>query len=607
MKSAGPAAVRAATNRAGGQFHRMWNALRGYRLYLALISVAGLLLRYFVPANIVWQSPHDEEAAMRIAAALMQGDWFGEWGAQPVSHITLAKGPGYPIFLALTHWTGIAPQNLCYVIYLLGALLLVLALKSLVSRGAIVALYALLAWSPVAFAADFSHIYRDQLVAALALLSVGLSARLVTALTGSQHRAGALRRWLSLAAQASSLGVALGWLLITRSDVVWVITTVVIVLVAGVAPVVRHSRPRAWGAPGLSLALIAGFAMLPTVGVVQMNQRTYQVALLEDFSQGAFADAIKSWSSVPGGEDFLVVSDDQREAVYAVSSTARLLEPFLEAPGNTWVAHGCSFQTDTYVPCDEFGGSFSWALRDAAMATGEIRTAAEFQQFFQRLDDEIVTACSSQVLACGARAISPDVPSLDRISIRTFVAGFAGYAAGSLSGGANAWSQAGPPSSSSDSLEMWLTTVNGSRQTLDLVESGQHQAILTQRGIVQALGSIYGWWLIPALLLSIVALFTRALWTSFIGRVALACFMGWGMNLAIVALFHAGTNKFGGSGLVIYTMSSQSFFLLGTALAALIVAQAGWQNRLAGPSSVTAIRDRHSAQHRNRDDGRPVS
>lgn len=542
---------------------------------------------------------------MRTAAALMRGEWLGEWGSQPVPHITLAKGPGYAIFLASTHWTGVAPQNISYALYLLGALLLVLGLKRHTGAGVAVALYALLAWNQVAFAGDLSRIYRDQLVAAVALLSLGLAVQLANALAGRREAAGPRQRRMRPWALAILLGAALGWLLITRSDVVWVITTAVLVVIMGAAPTIWRSK--GWAVPLSSLALVGMVAALPTLGVVAMNQHTYQVALLDDYSQGAFADSVKSWSSVPGGEDFLVVSDDQREAVYAVSSTARLLEPFLEAPGNWWVAHGCSFQTDTYVPCDEFGGSFSWALRDAAMATGEIRTAAEFQQFFQRLDDEIVTACSSQVLACGARAISPDVPSLDRISRRTFVAGFAGYAAGSLSGGANAWSQAGPPSSSSDSLEMWLTTVNGSRQTLDLVESGQHQAILTQRNIVQALASIYGWWLIPALLLSIVALFTRALWTSFVGQVALACFMGWGMNLAIVALFHAGTNKFGGSGLIVYTMSSQSFFLLGTALAALVAAQAGWQNRLAVPSSVTAIRDRHSAQHRNRDDGRPVS
>ena len=111
-------------------------------MHLVLISAAGILLRFLVPARVVWQSPHDDEAGMRIAASLLQGDWLGDWGAQPISHITLAKGPGYAIFLALTHWTGIAPQNLCYIVYMLGALLFVLALRNLASRGVVAVLYA---------------------------------------------------------------------------------------------------------------------------------------------------------------------------------------------------------------------------------------------------------------------------------------------------------------------------------------------------------------------------------------------------------------------------------------------------------------------------------
>lgn len=559
------------------RFRQMWNAFRGYRLYLVLITVAGLLLRAVVPASIVWLSPHDDEASMRIAAALMRGDWLGAWGTQQVSHITLAKGPGYPIFLALTHWTGVAPQNISYALYLLGALLLVLALRRHTGAGVTVALYALLAWSPVAFAGDFSHPYRDQLVAALALLALGLAVQLATTLAGDRYPTGSRRRWVMPWAQAALLGAVLGWLLITRVDVVWVITTVVLVLLIGVGPAIWRSRPRTWVLSASSLVIVAMLAAIPTLGVIAMNQRTYHVALVDDYSQGAFADSIKSWSSVPGGKNFLVVSHDQRAAVYAVSGTARLLEPALEDPKNSWITHDCSLQVDTIMPCDDFGGSFAWALRDAAMATGQIHTAVEFQQFFQKLDGEIVSACTSHVFRCGPRALAPDVPSLDRISKRTVLAGFAGYAEGSLGGGANGWSQAAPPSLTSDETNLWLSTVNGARQSLGLIESGQHQPILTQRSIVQVLGSIYAWWLIPAFLLSIVAFFTRALWASFVGRVAVACVLGWGMNLGIVSVFSAGTNKLGGAGLVLYTMPSQSFFLLATALATLVLARDVWQ------------------------------
>jgi len=114
--------------------HTPWPAI-------LLITAAGLALRTTIPALVIWSSPHDDEALMRIAASIMKGDWLGPWGAQQVPHITLAKGPGYPLFLAAIHWTGLGPTVAAYLLYLGGALLLAVTLRSRLGPRWFVALY----------------------------------------------------------------------------------------------------------------------------------------------------------------------------------------------------------------------------------------------------------------------------------------------------------------------------------------------------------------------------------------------------------------------------------------------------------------------------------
>ncbi|MBM7331594.1 hypothetical protein JS562_53295, partial [Agrobacterium sp. S2] len=95
----------------------------------------GLVLRASIPALIIWNSPHDDEAEVEIAAALLDGQWLGVWGDQQIPHITLAKGPGYPLFLAMIQPTGLGPHIAAYLVYLAGALILASALRRRIGDG----------------------------------------------------------------------------------------------------------------------------------------------------------------------------------------------------------------------------------------------------------------------------------------------------------------------------------------------------------------------------------------------------------------------------------------------------------------------------------------
>src|SRR5665647_2564080 len=113
----------------------------------------------------------------------------------------------------------------------------------------------------------------------------------------------------------------------------------------------------------------------------------------------------------------------QRAAVYRVSPAARVLQSHLEGVESFWIDHSCEYQKDTVVPCDDYGSYISWAMRDAAVQTG-VSTAAEFQEFFRRIADEIAAACNSGELTCGHGGLFGVLPPLDSLSKRVVVSGF---------------------------------------------------------------------------------------------------------------------------------------------------------------------------------------
>jgi hypothetical protein len=59
------------------------------------VTALSIVLRLRSPAWLV-QAPHDDGLLARLAGSLIDGEWLG-----PYSDVTLVKGPGYPLFLAL--------------------------------------------------------------------------------------------------------------------------------------------------------------------------------------------------------------------------------------------------------------------------------------------------------------------------------------------------------------------------------------------------------------------------------------------------------------------------------------------------------------------------
>lgn len=397
---------------------RRWTPWWSTLICVVLAGAAAVLsvqLRRHVPIT-PYGGRVDDFLFVRGATFLAHGHWLG-----PFDQLTLAKGPGYPVFIALMYRFHVALK----VGEQLTHLFAVAALAGcvwVVTRRTAVALVAfmVLALDPVNFSIHNSQIIRDGWYASLSTLFVATS---FLAIYGAASHVRLL--WpiaLSLLAGLSGGAFWLG-----REEGAWIVPTILLVALGlpfclfvrwwYAKPRTRPERSRVLRKGGRLAAVLAviGMALIAPIAAVTIeNSRYYGAALTNDLASGQFARAYADWTRVEAGAPSTAspLVRSQREAVYRVSSAARQLEQYLENPGSRWLRASCRI----LKPCGELAGNLViWALRDAAADAGHFRSESDAQRFFGELGAQIQSACASAQLSCTAR-LPTELQPLRRIS-----------------------------------------------------------------------------------------------------------------------------------------------------------------------------------------------
>jgi hypothetical protein len=379
----------------GTQSKARW--LPVFQLAVAVVAaVISVILRRRVPVQLSL-SPYDGLLFARNARTLEHGAWLGSF-----NRLTLAKGPGYPFFIAVSHAGGIELKVAEQVVYLAAVATVALALLAVTRRRWLATgAFVVLAMDPASFGASGAGVMRDNLFASLGVLAVGLGF-----LTSLGVVRGSRWGWVVAGALGTGATGALYWL--TREEGATLLPPLGLV-VAGVLLVAWWARRRrkpetrlgwpSFAKAGVALVLTALAAVAPLAFVRAENGARYGAGLDNDMAEGAFLRAYADWSRVEAGPRAyrIPITADQRAAVYPVSAAARELRPQLEALDNRWRRYGCQDMTRV---CDYAGGWMVWALRDAAASAGHFRDEAAVQRFFTQLSQEIVAACDDGWLRC---------------------------------------------------------------------------------------------------------------------------------------------------------------------------------------------------------------
>ena len=354
---------------------------------MLIMSIVYLCFRQHLSVGVLTSADFDDALFVRGARSLLGGHWLG-----PYSSLTLAKGPGYTVFLALNYLLGTSEVQLQSALYAFSCAFFADSIFRLTrSSGLSLAMFAILLWHPYVVPVQ---VIRDDIYGAQSLLYFGCLTRLVLLENPPVQR----RFW------AVAAGLAFAWLWTTREESVWAIPPTFVLCL----PLLWKARRR-WP----DLAVFSGTAALILALIATANFAAYRTFVIVDMKGQAYSRAISALQSVRVGdrEPYVPVPARVREAVYTVSPAFRSLKDYFNGAGRPFTEAGCPLYPNS---CGDYaGGWFMWAFRDGAETTGHYTSAREAAAFYNQIASEVRNACAAGRLRCEPSPIPfmPPVPS----------------------------------------------------------------------------------------------------------------------------------------------------------------------------------------------------
>lgn len=363
-----------------------------------VLALAKLLLVSDLSLAGLAYAGYDDALFVRLGNAISRGRWLGAYDA-----LTLAKGPGYPLFMAgcrVIHLPLFLGQHLLYIGF---CATFVWAVQPwLRYRLAGVLLFALLLFNPISFhTGEMSRVVREGIYPALGGLvlasAIGLALR-----SGGPTR----KQWV----WSCGMGFWLGLFWITREEGIWILPAVILLLgwAAVMAVRSRDARPVRLAA----VIVPVGVCLVIVNSICLVNLIKYGEYTTVEFKSRDFVDAYGALTRIGTGQKpaLVPVPRASRELAYRASPTFARLQTYLEGPpSRMWI----EASQGVGVKNDIAGGWFMWALRDAAFDSEHFTSARDAMRFYRHVAKEINRACDGGQIPAGPRRSSM-VPPFER-------------------------------------------------------------------------------------------------------------------------------------------------------------------------------------------------
>ena len=361
---------------------------------IATLLVTKLWLTSDIGMTLRPQLMHDDLLFMTQAASIHNGEWLGEFW-----QLTLAKGPIYSIFVALSAASGLSLQFNELLFHGLACIAFVGALSPWLRRPEWrLLLLSVLLFEAYALSPEiFGRVLRGAIQPALTLFTL---AGLLGMVTRAKCHAKFVWPWALLAGLAGSAF----WF--SREEGIWPVPTMVLLLgtFAWTSWLTAAAHRMAWlSCLALPFAVFLGAKFT----LHSINHAYYGVSIGVDVNEGGFPAAygammrVHSPDQIPG----VAITTTTRDLIYPHSPAFAELAAELDGPVTAiWGPAGWGENNPhPRANLEIRGGWYQWALREAATRSGYYRSAPKTQAYWQRVADEINAAVDSGHLAGGAR------------------------------------------------------------------------------------------------------------------------------------------------------------------------------------------------------------
>ncbi|MDO4566793.1 MAG: hypothetical protein Q4B42_05625 [Oscillospiraceae bacterium] len=326
----------------------------------------------------------DDELMYKFAQSIAAGEWLGEYG-----YLTLGKRALYAVWLALLNKLGVSVLFAGQLLAVGAALAASAALRPLIkNRLHRLVFFAVLLFSPNAYADFTLRVYRDSISSSVTLIFFACAAALVLRAGGERNRP--IFLWGALA----GLSFAASWLL--REDAAWLLPFAALALVVSFIRVLKIRTKDA----ALKLSALAASVLVALAGIgayCYMNYSRYGRFITSDLTSSEFTAAYGAMTRVVVPEEdrnpIVPVPASSRERLAEISPCFAELMPYLEADDFLRWQKDCGGGLIEYS-----GGGIYWALRNAASLAGYYESPETARAFFEKMADEINSAADAGLL-----------------------------------------------------------------------------------------------------------------------------------------------------------------------------------------------------------------
>lgn len=327
-------------------------------------------------------STYDDVLFLKLGMSIATGQWLGDY-----NELTLAKNPGYPLFLSLCSHVGLRYQIVFILLLVFAAASFSISLAPL-TKGVVAPslIYLALLYAPLCFTtAWFRRIYRDGLVIPLTVMAfagfIGVYLR----------RDKAVRQiipWTLLCC------FSVPCLQVIKENGAWLLpfaTVCSAVILGNWLLSIKNKKQKLSSLysrlPLLAAPFICTFLIIEGIGAI--NFKIYGVSTLCERFSGNFEKVSSDLSKIDANCDHtsIWVSREALSSAFAASPTLREAEPQIEEAWNNWA--------QLFDNNEVYGDMSYWALRDGAYHAGLFTDAIEAEKYWGNVASELDHAIES--------------------------------------------------------------------------------------------------------------------------------------------------------------------------------------------------------------------
>lgn len=329
---------------------------------------------------------YDQSWFINAADHIIKGEWLG-----PYDKMTLIRQPGYPLWIWLVNLTGIPLRLATESLFLFSCFVFASSLKKAgLPTWLCLLIYLLMIFHPVTIP---SNNEAESETFYTPILYLTLSSMIMLYLIRDTKR---------VFFYAIVTGFFLSLLWNTRHENEYIAIIMATFLVLYILAQFKEHVPKHIILKRSALLLIIPSLTIfcSVIALRTANFYSYGIFSTSELLSKSFISANKALLRIPGNNPtrYVSVPKDAREKAYTVSSAFSEIRPYLEGEnGQYWInIWGCR---NNHV-CNDLGGCFFWALRDAVNTAGHHLSARTADSYYKKIAEEINSSCEKGQLKC---------------------------------------------------------------------------------------------------------------------------------------------------------------------------------------------------------------